>query len=215
MKYIYLLLVSLILPCSLVARAAVVTTPVTCEVVATQQSYPCAVGSTGIRVDKMEGDKATPAGDFVVRRVFYRADKLTPDEIKAVQNLQKKGFLVQALTQDDGWVDDVNSPYYNQYVKLSTLGTPLPSHENLWRDDDVYDIILALSYNDNPVVKGKGSAIFMHVARPDTTADGAPTYKPTVGCVALAKPDLLTVLNTLTPQTKIEIAEGRPVIQIR
>src|ERR1700733_14253257 len=112
-----------------------------CHITAANQSYPCAIGKTGVHVNKKEGDKATPAGKYVIREFFYRADKLSPKQVKVLQGLQQRGFHVHVLTPDDGWVDDVNSPYYNQFVKISSFKGAPPSHENLWRDDEVYDII--------------------------------------------------------------------------
>jgi L,D-peptidoglycan transpeptidase YkuD (ErfK/YbiS/YcfS/YnhG family) len=172
-----------------------------CKVAATQAAYPCSVGKGGIRIDKKEGDGTTPVGHFLIREIFYRADKLKADEIAQLKKTQANGFSVKALTPDDGWVDDVKSPDYNRFVKLSTLKDKTTSHENLWRNDDMYDIIAVIGYNDNPVVKGKGSAIFMHVARPLPSGG----YGPTVGCVGFSKPDLLKVLATITPKTHIEI----------
>jgi L,D-peptidoglycan transpeptidase YkuD (ErfK/YbiS/YcfS/YnhG family) len=176
-------------------------TSFSCHITPTNQSYPCAVGKAGVHVNKKEGDKATPAGQYSIREFFYRADKLTPGQVKVMRGLQQRGFRVQTLTPDDGWVDDVNSPYYNQFVKISSFKETVPSHENLWREDDIYDIIGVIGYNDNPIIKGKGSAIFLHVARP--LPEGG--YTPTVGCVALPKEDLVKVLSIMTTKTRIDI----------
>lgn len=191
-----------VLLCALcpITQADITTT--TCEVTKTHANYPCSVGYAGIRANKVEGDKATPAGDFVIRRIFYRADKLNPEQIATLKSLKQRGFLVQPLTQDDGWVDDVNSSDYNKYIRLSSFTGRVPSHENLWRNDDKYDIIAVLGYNDDPVVKGKGSAIFMHIAAKLVDHN----YQPTVGCIALSKPDLLALLSTLTPKTQIKVS---------
>lgn len=138
----------------------------------------CALGRGGIRTDKAEGDGATPAGRHPLRRVLYRADRLArPDT----------ALPVAALAPDDGWCDDPAHPDYNRPVRL-----PHPARcETLWRDDAVYDVIVVLGHNDDPVAPGRGSAIFLHVARPDFT--------PTEGCVALPLPDLLAVLRTCGP----------------
>jgi L,D-peptidoglycan transpeptidase YkuD (ErfK/YbiS/YcfS/YnhG family) len=133
----------------------------------------CALGRNGIRSDKKEGDGATPAGRFLLRRVFYRADRLPAPQT---------GLSVQALGPDDGWCDDPADPAYNQLIKRPHDG----HHEELWRDDHVYDVIVALGHNDDPPAPGLGSAIFVHVARPD--------YEPTEGCVALRMEDLLALL---------------------
>ncbi len=89
---------------------------------------------------------------------------------------------VEPLAPDDGWCDDPNHPDYNRMVRL-----PHPArHETLWRADAVYDIIGVLGWNDAPVVRRAGSAIFLHVARPDLA--------PTEGCIALKLPDLRRLL---------------------
>ncbi len=133
----------------------------------------CALGHGGVRIDKREGDGATPVGRFPLRRVLYR-----PDRLSAPTTL----LPVAALSPDDGWCDDPTDPQYNRPVRLRYAA----HHEDLWRVDALYDIIVVIGHNDAPVVAGMGSAIFMHVARPD--------YGPTQGCVALALPDLLQIL---------------------
>jgi L,D-peptidoglycan transpeptidase YkuD (ErfK/YbiS/YcfS/YnhG family) len=149
-------------------------------------TWRCALGRSGVAAmgAKREGDGATPAGLWPLRRLLYRPDRLgTP----------KTGLPVAALTPTDGWCDASGDPAYNQPVTL-----PYPaSAEPLWREDGVYDIIVALGYNDAPVVPGRGSAIFLHIARPD--------YSPTEGCVALAQADLLAILETATPRDALRI----------
>jgi L,D-peptidoglycan transpeptidase YkuD (ErfK/YbiS/YcfS/YnhG family) len=133
-----------------------------------------AIGRGGVRSDKREGDGATPAGVLPLRRVLYRADRI--------------GVPVCAtprapLAPQDGWCDDPGHADYNRLVRL-----PHPArHEALWRDDGLYDVIGVLGWNDAPVAPGRGSAIFLHVARPQ--------YAPTEGCIALALGDLLTLLR--------------------
>lgn len=152
------------------------------ELVWKDKRFKCALGRGGISKDKKEGDGTTPTGCFLVRKVFYREDRL----VKPITNLP-----AQVLTPEDGWCDDLNDSNYNKHVKL-----PYPaSHENLWREDNLYDIIVVLGYNDDPPVSGKGSAIFMHVARPD--------YSPTAGCIALSLPDLLELLEELNTDNKV------------
>jgi len=152
-----------------------------------ENSYRCVVGASGV-VDataKKEGDGATPAGSYLFRKVHYRPDRLdTP----------ATGLPVHAMAKDDGWSDDSNDPdNYNRLVKLPYPG----SHEELWREDHVYDIVVEIGYNDDPPILGKGSAIFMHLVRE--------AYTPTAGCVALSQPDLLEVLGQTNPGTKIII----------
>ena len=155
------------------------------------KEYRCAIGRSGVVEDKKEGDGGTPVGTFKIRKIYYRPDRINPAEIKT-------DIPLVALSEDDGWADDVNSPEYNKYVKLPFE----PSHENLWRDDHVYDIIAVIGYNDDPVVNGKGSAIFLHVAKEN--------YSPTAGCIALEKNDLLNILSQFTKNDEIVIEKARP-----
>ena len=146
--------------------------------------FRCALGKTGITQSKREGDNATPAGTFPLRRVLYRPDRTS---------LPKTNLPVSPLAPNDGWCDAAGDPRYNEQVTL-----PYPaSHEKLWRDDHVYDVIVVLGYNDAPPIAGRGSAIFMHVAR-----DG---YAPTEGCVALAFPDLEAVLAQCRPDDTLTV----------
>ncbi|MBY0273193.1 MAG: L,D-transpeptidase family protein [Alphaproteobacteria bacterium] len=141
---------------------------------------PCTWGRGGIREDKKEGDGATPIGTFPFRKVFYRADRLiTP----------KTCLPLSPLSSQDGWCDDVADPAYNKHIQKPYKGR----HEDLWRTDHVYDMILVVGHNDDPVVKGGGSAIFVHLRRPKST--------PTDGCVALDLPDLLKILTEATPES--------------
>lgn len=137
----------------------------------------CALGRGGaIAADsKREGDGATPLGIWPMRQVFWRPDRMAQPQT---------GLSTTALRPDMGWCDDPNSILYNQFVSLPFPG----SHEKLWREDNVYDLIVVLGYNDDPVVPGRGSAIFLHAAQPD--------YSPTEGCVACALPDLLDLLKS-------------------
>ena len=148
--------------------------------------WRCAIGPAGITADKREGDGATPSGCFALRRVLYRPDRLARPETL---------LPAAALAPEDGWCDDPADAAYNRPVRLP-YGA---SHERLWRDDGIYDIVVILGHNDDPPVPGAGSAIFLHVARPD--------YGPTQGCVALALPDLLAVLREAGPETRICIED--------
>jgi L,D-peptidoglycan transpeptidase YkuD (ErfK/YbiS/YcfS/YnhG family) len=131
-------------------------------------------GRAGVSVHKEEGDGATPAGMLPLRRVLYRADRLRAPEC---------AVPVEPITETDGWCDDPLAAEYNRMIRLPHDAR----HEELWRTDGLYDVVGVLGWNDAPVVKGRGSAIFLHVARPD--------YAPTEGCIALALPDLLRVLT--------------------
>lgn len=148
------------------------------------KQFRCALGKNGVSTNKIEGDGATPAGTFQIREVFYRADRAPKPE---------SVFRTTSLKPEDGWCDAPEDPNYNRRVTL-----PYPAHaENLWREDEIYDVIAVLGYNDNPPIPGKGSAIFMHVARVD--------YSPTEGCVALALADIFAVLREADRETKLDV----------
>ena len=134
-----------------------------------------ALGRGGLTADKREGDGATPLGRLALRRVLFRADRLPRP---------RTTLPAMPLAPQDGWCDDPDDRAYNQPVTLPFTS----SHEALWRGDAVYDLIGVLGWNDQPVLRGRGSAIFLHVARPD--------YAPTEGCIALARTDLLVALAT-------------------
>ena len=150
--------------------------------------FRCALGKGGLKpaAAKREGDGASPIGAWPARRVFYRPDKGPPPET---------GLPAIGLKPEDGWSDDPAELSYNLLVPLPCRG----SHERLWREDGVYDLIVELGYNDDPPVAGRGSAIFMHIAR-----DG---HAPTEGCVALSEPDLREVLKRLGGGSVIEIRD--------
>jgi len=137
------------------------------------RTYTAAIGRGGRRSDKREGDGATPLGLLVLRHILFRPDRLAAPQA---------AVPVQALTPTDGWCDDPAHTAYNRMVTLPIAARA----ETLWRDDTVYDIIGALGWNDDPIIPGRGSAIFLHLARAD--------YSPTEGCVALSLPDLQAVL---------------------
>ena len=138
-------------------------------------TYRCALGRGGIRADKQEGDGATPTGLLPLRRLLYRADRVAIPACAVPR---------EPLAPNDGWCDDPTSRDYNRPIRL-----PHPArHEELWRTDAVYDLIGILGWNDTPVERNRGSAIFLHLARPD--------YTPTEGCIALALPDLQKILKS-------------------
>lgn len=143
----------------------------------------CAIGPAGLAARKREGDGATPVGLLPLRRVLYRPDKTRRPNTP---------LPVAEITPRDGWCDAVGDPNYNRPVPL-----PYPaSAEALWRDDDLYDVVVVLGYNDDPPVQGLGSCIFMHLARPD--------YGPTAGCIALSATDLYRLLEAVPPPTAID-----------
>lgn len=150
-------------------------------------AFDCALGRSGIvsTAQKREGDGATPAGRWKLRRGFYRADRLT------LPSALKDWF--QPIEADMAWDDDPASATYNRLIRTRAENHP----ERLARADGIYDVVVPLGYNDDPPQVGLGSAIFMHVARADLS--------PTAGCVALALGDLLTVLATCDESDVLDI----------
>jgi len=135
--------------------------------------WRAAIGRAGVSGAKREGDGATPAGVLALLRVLYRADRVARPATM---------LPCAPLAPEDGWCDDPAHAEYNHAVRR-----PHPARgEALWREDGLYDVIGVLDWNTAPVRRGAGSAIFLHVARPD--------YAPTAGCIALALPDLQAAL---------------------
>lgn len=145
-------------------------------------AWSCAIGKGGIIREKREDDGATPVGCWPMRRVLFRPDRTS---------VPATALPVTPLSPEDGWCDDPGDAQYNQAVRLPYAGR----HERLWREDGLYDIVVVLGHNDSPPVAGSGSAIFLHVA--------GPGYAPTMGCVALAIPDLLTVLRACDASSRV------------
>lgn len=146
------------------------------------REFPCALGRAGIVESKREGDGATPAGRFPLRRLLYRADRIARIETR---------LPARHIAPEDGWCDDPADPAYNRPVHLPYAAR----HERLWRDDHLYDLVLVIGHNDDPVVAHAGSAIFIHLAAED--------FGPTAGCVAFARDDLLAILAALGPADAI------------
>jgi len=144
----------------------------------------CALGAGAIRRDKREGDGATPAGAFRLLFGYFRADRTK----RAAMLLP-----MRPLRQGDGWCDDPVSARYNRPVALPCR----LSHEQLWREDRLYDVVIALDYNIHPRRKSRGSAIFLHCARPD--------FAPTKGCIALRPDDLRRLLPRLARNAVLTI----------
>ncbi len=147
--------------------------------------WPCALGAAGVVSRKREGDGGTPAGRWRLCRVLYRADRVSRPRTR---------LPVRELHVNDGWCDSPADRNYNRPVRLPYRA----SAESLWREDGLYDVVVVLAYNDRPRIKGRGSAIFMHVARP--------LLAPTEGCVALPLRDLLELLNRCDRRSVVEIA---------
>ncbi|HEY2050649.1 MAG TPA: L,D-transpeptidase family protein [Caulobacteraceae bacterium] len=152
------------------------------------KTFACALGRGGLVGDKREGDGGTPCGRFLLREVLWRRDR-GPAPVT--------GLVLSEIRPEDGWCDDPTDPQYNRRVRLPHVGRC----EMLWREDDVYDLLAVIGWNDDPPAAGKGSAIFLHVAR-----EGVEGFEPTEGCVALRRDDLREVLAYLVEGAAIEIA---------
>lgn len=133
---------------------------------------------------KREGDGASPIGLWPMRRVFYRPDRL---------ERPKTGLPIVPLQAHDGWCDAAGHPLYNLPVSRPFEA----SHEALWREDQAYDLIVELGYNDTPVIDQRGSAIFFHLSKPG--------FPPTEGCIAIARFNMLAVLRLSQAGTLLEI----------
>lgn len=144
----------------------------------------CAIGRGGINLHKQEGDGVSPIGDWEMRYILYRPDKMTAP---------LSGLPIFPISKDDGWCDASADPNYNKAIKLPYDA----SHEIMWRDDNLYDVVVVLGHNDSPPAAGKGSAIFFHVAKAD--------YGPTEGCIALPIETLLDILKDCKIGDKLSI----------
>ena len=144
----------------------------------------CAIGKRGIGNKKKEGDLITPKGIYKVKYVLYRKDR-----VKKIKTKLKKVIIRKNM----GWCDDVRSRQYNKIIKLPSNY----SYEKLYKKENIYDIILVLNYNMNPIIRNKGSAIFIHVSKKN--------YKKTEGCVALKKKHLIKILKELKNNTSVKI----------
>ena len=156
----------------------------------TFQNYKakCAIGKRGIGYKKKEGDLITPKGIYKIKYILYRKDK-----VKKIQTKIKK----IAIKKNMGWCNDPKSKFYNRLVKL-----PFAFNcEKLFRNESIYNLILVLNYNMNPIIKNKGSAIFIHIAKQN--------YKKTEGCIALKKIHLLKIIKKINKNTKVKIENQR------
>ena len=148
--------------------------------------FKCVIGKAGKTINKVEGDKKTPKGTFTLGNLFYRSDrKKKPETNLKCTRINKKM----------GWCDDINSKKkYNKLIKINSKSNF--KHEKLFRKDYIYDYLIPINYNTKPVVKKKGSAIFIHLTK---------NYKKTNGCIALSKKDFLILLKLINSKTKIKI----------
>ena len=145
--------------------------------------FRCSIGKNGIKRKKIEGDLSTPKGIFKFKEVIYRPDRVP---------LKKSNIKSRKITKNMGWCDDVKSKYYNKLVTTKIKCR----HEKLYRKDSNYDYFIVLDYNLKKTIKGKGSAIFLHLTQ---------NYKPTEGCIAIQKKDFQIMLKLIKKNTYIKI----------
>ncbi len=146
---------------------------------------PCALGRTGLKHDKREGDGKSPIGVFHLHRLWWRDDKILHPTC---------GLKKRRIRKIDGWCDDVNSFHYNKPVQRGSSF----SHEEMLRQDHVYDFVIEIGCNMTPIKRGRGSAIFLHLARDN--------FEPTAGCVAVPPAKIARLLAVIGPKTRIKIS---------
>tara|TARA_B100000886_G_scaffold113758_1_gene76528 strand:+ start:173 stop:676 length:504 start_codon:yes stop_codon:yes gene_type:complete len=144
----------------------------------------CAIGKRGIGYKKKEGDLITPKGRYTIKYILYRKDR-----VKKIQSKIKRIVIKRNM----GWCDDPRSKQYNKLIKLPSKYR----YEKLYKKENIYDIVLVLNFNMNPISRNKGSAIFIHVAKKN--------YKKTKGCIALKKMHLLKIIEEFKNNTQIKI----------
>jgi L,D-peptidoglycan transpeptidase YkuD (ErfK/YbiS/YcfS/YnhG family) len=152
--------------------------------IADGQAIPVALGRGGIRANKREGDGGTPRGIFRPVRLWWRADR---------HPRPRTVLPVRPITPADAWCENPADRHYNQPIRL----TRTANGDRLTRDDHLYDFIIEIDHNNRPRIAGRGSAVFLHLARDN--------FGPTAGCVAMTQPTMLRLLRRIAPQTRIEI----------
>ena len=146
--------------------------------------FKCAIGKSGIKKNKKEGDKSTPRGTFSLGKLYYRKDRLK----KISTNLNSK-----KIKKNMGWCNDPNNTKYNKQVDRSKI----KKSEKLFRNDYKYDAFIVINYNSKPVIKNKGSAIFLHISKKN--------YEPTNGCIAVSPQDMKLLLSKINKKTILKV----------
>ena len=146
--------------------------------------FKCALGKAGVGKKRVEGDNITPKGSYKIIQIYYRKDR--------IKKISSKFKLIK-IEKNMGWCNDPKNKKYNQLIKLPAKYC----HEKLFRKDDIYDLILVLNYNMKPIIKNKGSAIFIHIVKEN--------YKKTLGCVALKKSHLVKLIKKIDRNTEVAI----------
>ena len=146
-------------------------------------SFKCCIGKKGLKIKKVEGDLATPKGTYLLKKLYYRSDKLKKIETSLPKIKIRKNM---------GWCNDPKNRFYNSLIKIRKK----VKHEKMYRKDRKYDLVIVIDYNLKKPIPFKGSAIFIHLTQ---------NYKPTAGCIALSKNDMLVLLKIINKKTKINI----------
>ena len=146
-------------------------------------SIKCVIGKNGLNKNKKEGDKSTPIGNFKLGPLYWRADKIEKPETN---------ISCKKINKNMGWCNDINSRFYNKEIKVNKK----IKHEKLFRKDYKYNLFLVIKYNDKKIIRGKGSAIFIHLTK---------NYKKTAGCIAVKEKDFLVMIKLVSKKSKIII----------
>ena len=156
--------------------------------------FRCQIGALGLKnaAKKIEGDKTTPIGKWYLETLYYRSDRVLRPKLK-----KKNVLKINQITKYCGWCNDIKSHYYNKYIKINNFRSLNTNYESLWREDNVYDIIIEISHNTKPIIKNKGSAIFIHCSFED--------FRTTAGCIALNKTDLMFLIKNIKSELCIQI----------
>jgi len=144
----------------------------------------CGIGKRGISSKKIEGDNKTPAGIFKFKSIFYRKDRIPIIKSKLQKIIIKKNM---------GWCDDPKSKFYNKLIKFPFNF----SAEKLWLSEGIYNVVIVINHNMNPIIREKGSAIFLHVAKKN--------YTPTKGCISISKKDIIFLISKIDTKSKLKI----------
>ena len=144
----------------------------------------CSVGKRGITIKKLEGDNKTPAGVFKFKSLMYRQDRIPKIKSRLKKIIIKKNM---------GWCDDSNSKHYNKLIKFPFNFRA----ERLWLNKNIYDVIIVINFNMKPIIKKRGSAIFLHIAKKN--------YMSTKGCIAISKKNMKLLISKIDIKTKLKI----------
>ena len=147
-------------------------------------SIKCVIVKNCLNKNKKEGDKSTPIGNFKLGPLYWRADKIKKPETN---------ISCKKINKNMGWCNDIDSRFYNKEIKVNKK----IKHEKLFRKDYKYNLFLVIKYNDKKIIKGKGSAIFIHLTK---------NYKKTAGCIAVKQKDFLVMIKLLSKKSKIIIS---------